>query len=107
ALLPRRIHTPAKPAGRMIRRDLARRRQEGRRVLGVDAAFDGMAAEFDLALLDRKFATGGDANLLQNEIDAGDHFGHRMLDLDAGVHFDEIELPILVEELDGADTEVL
>src|SRR5207245_6894294 len=29
-----------------------------------------------------------------------------MLDLDAGVHFDEIELAVLVEEFDGADAEI-
>ena len=29
-----------------------------------------------------------------------------MLDLDAGVHLDEIELAVLVEELDGADAEI-
>src|SRR5262249_44027668 len=29
-----------------------------------------------------------------------------MLDLDAGVHLDEVELPVLVEELDGADAEI-
>jgi hypothetical protein len=30
-----------------------------------------------------------------------------MFDLDAGVHLHEIELAVLVEELDGADTEVV
>jgi hypothetical protein len=29
-----------------------------------------------------------------------------MLDLDAGVHLDEVELAVLVEELDGADAEI-
>src|SRR5207342_578448 len=33
---------------------------------------------------------------------AGDHFGDRMLDLDAGDHFDEVELTVLVQELEGA-----
>src|SRR5690606_32574876 len=32
------------------------------------------------------------------DIDAGDHFGHRVLHLYPGVHLDEIELPVLVEE---------
>ncbi len=41
-------------------------------------------------------------DLLAHEIDAGHHLGDRMLDLDAGVHLDEIELAVLVEELDGA-----
>ena len=66
-----------------------------------------MAAEFDLVLRDRQLAAGGDADLLQHEIDAGDHLGDRMLDLDARVHLDEIELAVLVEEFDRADAEVL
>ena len=50
---------------------------------------------------------GGDADLLEDQVDAGDHLGHRMLDLNARVHFDEIEFAVLVEELDGADAEIL
>ena len=48
-------------------------------------------------------APGGDADLLLHEIEAGQHLGHRMLDLQPRVHLDEIELAVLVEELDGAD----
>ena len=51
-------------------------------------------------------AAGGDANLLEDEIDVGDHLGHRMLDLDAGVHLDEVEPSVLVQELDRADAEI-
>ncbi len=47
--------------------------------------------------------TGRDAQLGLDEVDAGDDFGHRMLNLDARVHLDEVELPVLIhEELDGA-----
>src|SRR6202008_4956658 len=53
-----------------------------------------------------ELAAGGDANLLEHEVDVGDHLGNGMLDLDAGVHLDEIELAVLVEELDGADAEI-
>ena len=35
---------------------------------------------------------GRDEHLLLDEVDAGDHFGHRMLDLQAGVHLHEEEL---------------
>src|SRR3954471_19764971 len=59
----------------------ARRRREGLRVLGVDPAFDGVAAEADLVLLARETLAAGDADLLADEVDAGDIFGHRMLDL--------------------------
>src|SRR5690606_11789394 len=48
-----------------------------------------------------------DAKLLEHEIEASDHLGDRMLDLQAGVHLDEVELAILVEELDGARAAIL
>ena len=51
---------------------------------------------------------GGDADLRLDQVDAGDHFGHRMFDLDAGVHFDEVEVVVLVDdELDGAGVGVV
>ena len=62
--------------------------------------------KLDVLLRERQVAAGGDADLLEHEVDVGDHLGHRMLDLDAGVHLDEIELAVLVEELDGADAEI-
>ena len=49
---------------------------------------------------------GGDADLLAHQVDAADHFGHRMLDLQAGVHLDERELAVLVEELQRAGVAV-
>ena len=62
---------------------------------------------FDVALLEREVGAGGDADLLEDQVDVGDHLGHRMLDLDAGVHLDEIELAVLVQEFDGADAEIV
>jgi hypothetical protein len=50
----------------------------------------------------RTSAAGGDADLLAHQIDAEDRLGHRVLDLQAGVHLDEVELAVLVEELDRA-----
>jgi hypothetical protein len=35
---------------------------------------------------------GGDADLALHQIDAGDHFGDRMLHLNARVHFDEVQI---------------
>ena len=56
----------------------------------------------DVVLRERQAEAGGDADLLVDEVDAGDRLGDRMLDLQAGVHLDEIELAVLVEELDRA-----
>ena len=58
--------------------------------------------EHDLVLRHRQAAAGGDADLLVHEVDAGDRLGDRMLHLQAGVHLDEVELAVLVEELDRA-----
>ena len=52
-------------------------------------------------------APGGDADLLDDEIEPGDHLGHRVLHLQARVHLDEEELAVLVEELDRAGAAVL
>ncbi len=44
--------------------------------------------------------------LLLHQVDAGDHLGDRVLDLDAGVHFDEVEVAVLVQELERAGAAV-
>ena len=41
-----------------------------------------------------------------HEVDAGDHLGDRVLDLEPRVHLDEVELAVLVEELDRADAAI-
>src|ERR1700733_5587954 len=91
----------------MVMHDFARRRPKRHRVLGIDTALNGVAVELHIALAEFKIAAGGNANLLEDQIDIRDHLSDRMLDLDAGIHFDEIELAVFVEELDGADTEIL
>ena len=53
-----------------------------------------------------KLLTGGNSNLLLHDVDAGDHLGNRMLNLNAGVHFNEVELTVFVKKLDGSRTPV-
>ena len=48
----------------------------------------------DIFLLEGKRLAGGDADLRLDQVDAGDHFGHRVLHLDAGVDLDEVELVV-------------
>src|SRR5256884_1068040 len=79
---------------------------EGLGILRVDAAFHGMTADLHVALRVRQTLAGGDQQLRLHQIDPGDQLGHRVLDLDAGVHLDEVELVILVQELHGAGTTV-
>src|SRR5690606_41494354 len=57
-------------------------------------------------LPDRQLLAGGDHQLLADQVDAGDHLGDRVLDLDPGVHLDEVEAPVLEQELEGAGAAV-
>ena len=57
----------------------------------------------------RERLAAGDPDHLAHQIDAGDHLGHRMLDLDAGVHLDEVEVvaDVVVEVLERAGAAVV
>ena len=55
-----------------------------------------------LVLGHRQRLARGHPDLPLDEVDAGDHLGHRVLDLQAGVHLEEEELAVLVDELDRA-----
>src|SRR5690606_37682088 len=102
----RAIQAHAQTARRVIARDLARRWPERRRVLGIDAAFDGVTVELHVFLLHRKLRAVRDADLLANQIKASDHLRDRMLDLKPRVHFDEIELTVLKKVLNRADAKI-
>ena len=65
-----------------------------------------MAANLDVALRVRQRFAGGDQQLRLDDVDAGHQFGHRMLDLHARVHLDEVELVVLVQELERAGVAV-
>ena len=50
-----------------------------------------------------KLAAGRDIDLQPHQIEAGDQFGDRMLHLEAGIHFEEVEVAGVVgQELDCA-----
>src|ERR1700733_15900743 len=61
------------------------------RILGIKPGFDGVAAGVDALLRERQLFTGGDPELPFNKIKASERLRHRMLDLQACVHFDEPE----------------
>ena len=73
-------------------------------VLGIDPALDRVAIHADLFLEYLQRLAGGNLDLALDEIEPRHHFRHRVLDLDSGVHFHEIELAALFvqNELDGA-----
>ena len=72
--------------------DGAGRGPEGAGVLGIDAAFDGMAVEAHVLLAERKRGSRRDPDLLDDEVEPGDHLGDGVLDLQPRVHLDEVEL---------------
>ena len=78
--------------------DLARGRQETLfRNLGINPHLDRVAVHFDLRLLERQGFTRGHAQLPFDQVLAGNHFGDRVFDLQARVHFHEIETAVAVE----------
>jgi hypothetical protein len=91
-------------ARRAVARQPADRGQEvAVGVLGIEPAFDRPAVELHVVLRKAQFLAGGDADHLLHQIDAGDEFGHRVLDLEAGVHLEEVEVAVPIDdELDGA-----
>ena len=98
ALLDARIDADARRQAESL--DPARLGEEGLRILRVEPRLDGVALEPCNSLLQR-FACG-DAELLADDVDAGHELGHRMLDLDSAVQLEEVEVPPVQHELDGA-----
>ena len=85
-----------------------RGQEAARRILGVDPRLDRPAAERDLVLPERQLLAGGDADHQLDEVEAGDHLGHRVLDLEARVHLEEVEAAVGADdELDRAGRAVL
>ncbi|MNI35226.1 hypothetical protein D3C73_892430 [compost metagenome] len=56
----------------------------------------------DVFLFHRKRQTGGNANLLADNVDAGDFFGDGVFHLHPGVHLHEVHLALGEQELHGA-----
>src|SRR4051794_22907226 len=57
-----------------------------------------MTVERDVPLLERQALSGGNPDLLLDDIHPGNEFGHRVLDLDARIHLEEKEVTLVVEE---------
>ena len=65
-----------------------------------------VATRGDFLLRHRQLLAAGHADLPLDEIDAGDHFAHRVLHLQTRVHLEEEELAVLIDEFDRAGVEV-
>jgi len=90
----------------MLNRGLVRvqRSRRGREVvcwvLRVDAILDGVALDLDVVLFKGESLARGDPQLPAHDVDPR-HLRDSVFDLNAGVHFHEVELAIFDEELDG------
>ena len=65
-----------------------------------------MAPHAQLRLPQGKRLAGGDAQLPFHKIQPGNHFGDRMLDLQARIHFHEIERIVFYDEFNRAGPDV-
>src|SRR2546423_278682 len=91
-------------ARRMMVSNDARRWQMGLRIFSINATFEGGAVNFDLPMPRREGFARGYLDALLYQVDSSYHLGNTMLDLDTGVHLNEVKLAIRrQEELDGAD----
>jgi hypothetical protein len=92
------VDTDREPAGIAVSGDPAVVRDEPvLRVFSGDPALQGEAARPDRLLAGHAHrlvvqrSAVSQQNLAADDIDPGDHFGDRVLDLDAGIHLDEVE----------------
>ena len=76
-------------------------------VFGVEADFDGMAGDGKLVLGERKGFAGGDAELPFDQVEACDGFGDGVFDLEASVHFHEVERVALGDEFHRAGADIV
>ncbi len=108
-----RLHAGIDPQPLQLRRlehsDRPGRRNEPLgRILRTQPRFDGVTGEFDLVLRQRQRFSRSDAQLPLHQIEARDQLRHRMLDLQARVHLDEVpgrrrrQIAALHQELDRA-----
>ena len=55
-------------------------------IFRIDAAFDGPTIALDFRLLQAQFFSGSDSNHPLHQVQSGDAFGHRVFNLETGIH---------------------
>ena len=98
---------PVRPptfAWRLVAADLADRWNEvAAGILGIEARLHRPAGEAHLVLRQCQPLARRDPDHLLDDIETGDEFGDRVLDLQAGIHLEEVEVPVRSQdELDRA-----
>ena len=78
------------------------------RVFRIDPAFNRVFGKLNVFLVVAQFLTGGDADLLLDDVDPGDFFGDGVFDLHPRVHLDEVEFLFLfvVEEFNRSGVDI-
>ena len=76
-------------------------------LLGVEARLYGAAAQGNVLLGERKGFPCGDGQLEVDEIEARHELRHGVLDLQAGVHLEKIELLSIQQKLDSPSVAVV
>ena len=93
------IDSDARSGGPAQRFDPPCGRQEAIvRVLGVEADFDGVPTGHRIPRIDAEWLTGGDAQLVRDEVAARHELRDRVLDLQTGVHLEEGRPAAVVDE---------
>ena len=78
------------------------------RIFRINTAFDSVTAELYVVLRNAERETCGYLYLSLNEIETGNFFCDRMLDLYTGIHLHEVEVMLFVnEELDSTGVAVI
>ena len=77
-------------------------------IFRIDPCFQCPAGHLDVGLLERQRLTGCNADHPLDDVQAGHQLGHRMLDLDTGVHFQKVEVLLSIgDEFDRAGGAVI
>ena len=81
-------------------------------VFSADAGLNRVTLDLQLVLAQRQRLAGGNAQLPLDQVQPGDGLGHRVLDLQPGIHLHEEEIHVaagalLDDELDRAGTDVI
>src|SRR5262249_55906952 len=85
------VHTYARPAWSMPVLDLSGARTMGLRVFRIQPTFQRVPTEFDLFLPMWKRSASCYQDLIAHKINACDQLRYRMFDLNASIHFHEVE----------------
>ncbi len=95
------VDPDALPRGPAKGLDPAGRREEPRLgVLGVETDLDGVTGRPHILLVEGERLPGGDPELVRDQISPRHELGHRVFDLEAGVHLQEVgTTPIVEQEL--------